>query len=181
MQVKRFNKSGISTLLVAIVVACVIVATLSAVIGAVYINIAAPSPSPSPSPLVSPTPTGAKLNVTIYGGEVSALKYGFGLTSNNITSPGTTLNFQVGDNVTVTFINGSTNMYHAFIVTDKAQTGATELFNAAVGSGSNPIPPGGSGTVTFIVNKAGTFYYICPVPGHGELGMWGKLIVSAAP
>ena len=71
-------------------------------------------------------------------------------------------------------------MYYAFMVTNQAQEGATELFNAAIGSASNSISPRGSGTVTFIVNKAGSFYYMCPVPGHVELGMWGKLISAAS-
>lgn len=33
-------------------------------------------------------------------------------------------------------------------------------------------------SVTFVANKAGTYQYICNIPGHKEAGMVGKLIVA---
>lgn len=32
-------------------------------------------------------------------------------------------------------------------------------------------------SVSFNVTTAGTYYYVCPVPGHAQRGMFGKLIV----
>ena len=32
-----------------------------------------------------------------------------------------------------------------------------------------------SGSYTF--NATGTYYYLCPIPGHAELGMWGEIKV----
>ena len=40
------------------------------------------------------------------------------------------------------------------------------------------IPPGGSATVEFVAEKAGEYTFYCPVPGHREKGMEGKLIVE---
>lgn len=37
---------------------------------------------------------------------------------------------------------------------------------------------GKTGTVEFTATKAGTYEYICTVPGHKESGMLGKLIVK---
>ncbi len=43
-----------------------------------------------------------------------------------------------------------------------------------------PAPQGGSwyeATTTFMAPTPGTYYYLCPVPGHAQAGMWGKLVV----
>ena len=53
------------------------------------------------------------------------------------------------------------------------------LFNAEIGSASNPLQPGQKGSVIFTPNNAGsTFYYICPISGHAEAGMYGSVIIS---
>ncbi len=48
---------------------------------------------------------------------------------------------------------------------------------------SSPDPtvgtaPGGSATVTFVASKAGTYRFVCLVPGHFEGGMWDYLVVK---
>lgn len=40
------------------------------------------------------------------------------------------------------------------------------------------IQPGEEDTVTFTPDKAGTYTYICTVPGHADRGMQGTLIVQ---
>jgi uncharacterized cupredoxin-like copper-binding protein len=117
------------------------------------------------------------VNITLYAGEVSATAYGFGLSANGITSPGPTLNFTTGEVVEIRLVNVGT-MPHAFEITDAPVTGASVLFNAAIGSGSDPISPGQSGSVIFTVTESGSFYYICPVSGHAGLGMWGNVTVG---
>jgi nitrite reductase (NO-forming) len=37
---------------------------------------------------------------------------------------------------------------------------------------------GQSETVTFVVNEAGTYEYICNIPGHQDAGMVGELVIS---
>jgi uncharacterized cupredoxin-like copper-binding protein len=123
----------------------------------------------------SETPT---VSITLYAGEISGSKFGFGLSPNNITSPGPTFYFNTSDVVKITVVNAG-HMDHAFAVVNAPQTGATVLFGATVASGSNPLQPGQSGSVTFKPNVASSNeYYICPVPGHAELGMWGSIVVS---
>ncbi len=119
------------------------------------------------------TPT---VKITLYGGEVSAQKFGFGLSPGNITSPGPPLKFNTTDVVQVTFVNAG-KYPHAFMVTDTPKSSGNEVFSAAIASGSQPLSPGQSGKVVFTPNKAGNYYYICPVPGHAELGMWGNITV----
>ncbi len=120
------------------------------------------------------TPT---VMITIYGGEVSAQKFGFGLSKGNITSPGPTLKFKTSDVVQITFVNAG-KYPHAFMVTDVPKSTGNELFSAAIASGSQPLSPGQSGKIVFTPNKAGSYYYICPVPGHAELGLWGNITVT---
>ncbi len=43
---------------------------------------------------------------------------------------------------------------------------------------SNPLKPGEGGTSEFIPGEPGTYYYICTVPGHREMGMVGTIIVE---
>ncbi len=118
------------------------------------------------------------VNITLYAGEISGTKYGFGLSRDNITSPGPTFHFNTSDVVNLTLVNAG-QYPHAFACVNAPRTGATVLWDGYIASGSNPIPPGQSGSVIFKPNTAGSeFYYICPVSGHAELGMWGTMVVS---
>ena len=120
-----------------------------------------------------------KANVTfvLYAGEASATTFAFGLKPGNLTSPGPTLTFNISDIVNVTVIDVG-SMPHAFAVTDAPNTNANTLFGAAIASGGMPLNPGEKGTVVFKADTTGSYYYICPVPGHVEQGMWGKIIVK---
>jgi len=67
-----------------------------------------PTSAPTPLPTATPSPTSALVNVVIYGGPRSGGGgLGFGPSNNSITSPGPTLTFKVGDNVTLVFMNPS--------------------------------------------------------------------------
>ncbi len=125
--------------------------------------------------LIGKNPT---VSFTIYGGEINASADGFGLSAGNLTSPGPPMQFNTSDIVNVTFVNTGT-MPHAFEITTQPRSGNPILFNAAIGSSSNPLPAGKNGTVIFQPSVMGHFYYICPVPGHAELGMWGNVTVTA--
>lgn len=121
------------------------------------------------------TPT---VSITLYAGEISSGKYGFGLNPNNLTSPGPTFYLNTSDIVNMTVVNVG-HVPHAFACVNAPRTGATVLFGAAIASSADPLPPGQSGSIIFNPNTASSeYYYICPVPGHAELGMWGTMVVS---
>lgn len=122
----------------------------------------------------------ATVNITLYEGEINNGANGaFGNSSSSLTSPGPDLEFHVGDVVHIT-VNNIGKLSHSWaIVSDKANVN-TVVFNSVVKSGSDPILPGQSASTTFTVDKAGSYYYVCQVPGHVDLGMWGNVKVTAA-
>jgi plastocyanin len=122
------------------------------------------------------TPT---VSIVLYEGEISNSQYGFGFSPTNLTSPGPTLRFSTSDVVNITVVNVG-QMPHAFAITNVAATGAKVLFGAQIGSASNPLLHDQHGTVIFTPNNAGSsFYYICPVPGHVSLGMYGSVVITS--
>jgi len=130
-----------------------------------------------PIPFLAPGKPAAQMKptvtLTIDGGEISPTKFGFGLEGKNLTSPGPTLEVKVGDVVQITFknIGGRMNQPHTFVIK------GLEPF-PRIGTVTNPIDVGKSGTAMFLVDKAGDFTYICEVPGHTQLGMWGRFVVK---
>jgi plastocyanin len=128
-------------------------------------------------PDVTTTSTVPNVNISLYEGAVSSNLYGFGYSANNLVSPGPTLTFKVGDivNVTVTDVG---QLPHNWAIVSTNQTSAPVQFNAQIRSASSPLQHGESGSVVFTVTKAGDYYYICQVPSHVDLGMWGKVIVN---
>lgn len=117
------------------------------------------------------------VSITLYAGELSNSQYGFGYQPNNLTSPGPTLRFKTSDLVNLTIVNVGTKS-HAFQLTVAPYSGASGVFNANVASVAAPLMPGENGSVIFNPNSAGYYYYICPVSGQCEMGMWGAIIVA---
>jgi len=134
--------------------------------GAVLAGVGTPPPLPQPN-----------VSMTLYAGEVNLTQYGFGNSSTSITSPGPTLTFTVGDVVNMSVFNAGT-MPHNWALTSSNDTSATVLFGAKIDSGSVPIPVNETGSVVFKVTKSGNYFYICQVPGHVQLGMWGNVVVN---
>jgi uncharacterized cupredoxin-like copper-binding protein len=118
------------------------------------------------------------MNILLYEGEISSSRFGFGYTPDTLSSPGPTLEFKTSDVVNITVVNiGS--LPHAFAITNIPQTGATTLFKAQIGSVDNPLQPDQSGSVIFQANNAGSaFFYICPLPGSAEAGMYGAVVIT---
>lgn len=92
-----------------------------------------------------------------------------------------------GATVKVDLINADKGYMHGFEVT----TASPPFSEMAMRQGSRafassfimPIPPENgyrqvSRSTRFDTNSSGTYYYICPVPGHAASGMAGKFIVS---
>ncbi|GGL53961.1 multicopper oxidase domain-containing protein [Sporolactobacillus putidus] len=91
-----------------------------------------------------------------------------------------------GADVTVEFINEDADVPHAFEITDAAPPyDYMSMMDGGIYSGSviRPLPKTSGGhyamtTITFQASQPGTFYYICPYPGHAQEGMYGKLIIK---
>jgi len=117
------------------------------------------------------------ITVTLYAGEISAICDGFGDSPSNITTPGPSLIFMAGQTVTVT-LNNVGSMLHNWAIVSEKSSEAPVLWGAQIGSDSIPVNSGDSGSVTFTVGSAGSYYYICQIPGQVNIGMWGTIKVN---
>lgn len=127
-------------------------------------------------------PAGGSSNLTptvefaVAGGEAGN-KFAFALQGQQLTSPGPTIKVKNGDIVRINFKNGGATA-HAFSVTKENKDSSPVVFKATVGTGARPLTPGNSGGATFKVDQKGDYFYLCPVPGHALLGMWGEFKVE---
>jgi nitrite reductase (NO-forming) len=83
-----------------------------------------------------------------------------------------------GDEVEVT-LNNAGALDHSWVLvaqgTDPATaTDANAISNASTGT----VAPGGTGTATFTAPDAGSYQFLCTVPGHAAAGMVGTLTVN---
>ncbi|WP_268544067.1 plastocyanin/azurin family copper-binding protein [Candidatus Nitrosotenuis cloacae] len=88
-----------------------------------------------------------------------------------------TINANVGDKLEFSIVNDGKS-FHAFGVTPATEGFGSVLAGTEVASANSPLKPGESGSSTFVPTSEGTFYYICTVPGHREMGMVGEIIVG---
>src|SRR5208283_1457130 len=118
--------------------------------------------------------------ITLYAGSVNSGSgtYGYGLSASKITSPGPTLNLVEGTSYTIT-VNNVSNMEHSFEIVPTEAASTSPLFNSGIDI-ANYMPAGGSGSVTVTPTQTGNFFYVCTVPAHISLGMWGNVVVSAS-
>lgn len=90
-----------------------------------------------------------------------------------------TIMANVGDKILFNVENAGKG-FHAFGVTADSE-GFSGIFpGSEVASASSPLKAGESGSSEWVPAEEGTFYYICTVPGHRELGMVGEIIVGAS-
>ncbi|MCS7117429.1 MAG: multicopper oxidase domain-containing protein [Thaumarchaeota archaeon] len=111
---------------------------------------------------------------------VFAGDFGFGRSRDSITSPGPEIRVKRGSLVKLTLVNVG-NAVHVLTVVGvlREDSGASPVFpGAQAGTPSNPLAPGQSLTVYFVADRPGTHYYVCNVPGHVTLGMWGRFVVE---
>ncbi len=83
----------------------------------------------------------------------------------------------VGDKIGFIIKNGGKS-FHAFGITEAAEGFEGVISGTEVASANNPLKPGEGGESHFVPAKEGTYYYICTVPGHREMGMMGKILVG---
>lgn len=86
-----------------------------------------------------------------------------------------------GAQVDIEFINADSDEAHAFEITSDAAPYAfrpgvpLEFAGSAAGPIGDPTSVGhGARDLTF---QAGTYHYLCPMPGHAEMGMTGVFVV----
>ncbi len=82
-----------------------------------------------------------------------------------------------GDKIDFDVTNGGKS-FHAFAVTASSSGPGPAIDGTTIGTADSPMKPGEHGIVSFVPGSAGTYYYICAVPGHRELGMEGKIVVG---
>lgn len=102
---------------------------------------------------------------TRVGGDPAMAFVGVGGDIDGLANPD--LHAQVGDVVAIRVINAQPVLHDL----------AVEAFDAYSGE---LVDEGDEATVVFTVTEAGTFDYICSIPGHEAAGMAGLLIVSEA-
>ncbi|MDH3618632.1 MAG: plastocyanin/azurin family copper-binding protein [Nitrosopumilus sp.] len=88
-----------------------------------------------------------------------------------------TINANVGDKIIFNVLNQDGG-FHAFGVTAEAEGFAGIIPGSEVASAAAPLQKGDSDSSEFVPTEPGTYYYICTVPGHRELGMVGEIIVG---
>jgi len=88
-----------------------------------------------------------------------------------------TINAKVGDRIIFNILNAGKS-FHSFGVTLDEEGFGGILGDSAVASPNSPLKPGEGGASEFIPGEPGTYYYICTVPGHREMGMVGTIIVE---
>lgn len=95
----------------------------------------------------------------------------------NLTNP--TLVIPLGTKVTMVVVNVDTDAYHGLTLTSAVPPYPYSFMPMMMGSvaSTGALPPSSSGfasqQVSFTVN--GGLYYVCPVPGHAQSGMYGMI------
>jgi rusticyanin len=89
-----------------------------------------------------------------------------------------------GAEVTVRFINNDTDEAHGWLITGNeppfgfGQPDTPAIAGAFAGVIGDPTAAGdGANTVSFTAGGAGSYQYICPMPGHAQMGMHGAFTV----
>ena len=88
-----------------------------------------------------------------------------------------TITANVGDMIIFDVINDGKS-FHAFGVTQDNEGFEGIISGSEIATMSSPLKPGEGGSSEFMPTEAGTYYYICTVPGHRMQGMVGEIIVS---
>ncbi len=119
--------------------------------------------------------------LTLVAGQTSAAG---GFNFNGYSGGEMILTVPVGWRVVVTFVNASVVPHSAEVVPYAAQqpdAARRPAFpGAATPSLDTGLPRGARATFSFVATRAGTYEFVCGVPGHAVAGMWDLLIVSRA-
>jgi sulfocyanin len=95
----------------------------------------------------------------------------------------------VGWTVDIHFKNNDAMLPHSLVVTksypqghfpDHAGVEAVAIPRAYTDNPDQGIPSPKTDTLTFTATTIGDYDFLCGVPGHGQAGMWTKLVVDPA-
>jgi rusticyanin len=91
----------------------------------------------------------------------------------------------LGAKVTVEFINADKDQAHGWVITGTQppfafrQATPPALNGASAAVIGDPTAAGqGARMIAFVAGTKGTYHYLCPMPGHAQMGMAGILIVE---
>jgi rusticyanin len=99
-----------------------------------------------------------------------------------------TITVQRRASVTIDLVNADPDTAHGIVVATSGSasswmpmmTTSTAFSSSALWFLGNPTSAGmHEGTITFTASTAGTYQYLCPVPGHAQKGMVGAFAVTA--
>lgn len=89
-----------------------------------------------------------------------------------------------GARVTVRFVNNDPDEAHGWLVTENqppfgfGQSATPAISGAKSGVIGDPTSAGdGASTFSFTAGTTGSYEYICPMPGHAQMGMHGSFLV----
>ncbi|MCI4327450.1 MAG: plastocyanin/azurin family copper-binding protein [Thermoplasmata archaeon] len=106
----------------------------------------------------------------------------------NATSPGPCVAVVAGSSITVRFyVAGDAGSNHTWVLVNASNASKAMSTPAFAGAGMTGaerfmgIAPGNMTTFHFVAGVAGTYQYICEMPGHYAAGMWGWFNVTTAP
>ena len=98
-----------------------------------------------------------------------------------------TITVKTGTRVTIEVVNADPDTAHGLVVTNigsasswmPMMTSPPAFSGAALWFLGNPTSAGMHvGTITFTAGSAGTYQYLCAVPGHAQKGMVGTFVVA---
>ena len=127
---------------------------------------------------------GGSAELSIVGGEAKddSEVGGYAFEGDDVVSPGPTIRVRAGQPVTVTFENVHGQYFgesipHNLVVTATKDEQAKPFWQAAIGE-TDYLDVGERESVTFTPDAAGSYFYLCTVPGHVGRGMWGRFVVE---
>lgn len=121
--------------------------------------------------------TGDSVKILVLMGPMAEGQSMYSFVVDNYTNP--TLVFPQGARVTLVVVNVDTDAYHGLTLTGVAPPYSYNFMPMMMYSftSTGVLPPSSSGfasqQISFTVN--GGMYYVCPVPGHAQSGMYGQI------
>jgi sulfocyanin len=120
------------------------------------------------------------VDVTIVGNKTA----GGGFAFNGYQRGAMTVTVPAGWQVVAHFQNDDTTPHSMAVVASGGHTQVTPPSTPAFTGATTPnfaagLPKGNQATFSFEASKAGTYEFVCGVPGHAISGQWDVLVVSA--
>lgn len=123
---------------------------------------------------------GSTAHLSVLAGQMSAMN---GYYIGGLMSP--TVVVKTGAIVTIYFSNIDAASNRSLVISSSGPPYGVDFRPVPAFPGAetpNPytgVPPGESATFTFTASTAGTYWYVCGIPGHAAMGMYGKFVVQA--